>query len=151
MTKRQTIQIRISESDKNKIDKYVGLLQENDPSYSMTSLIMDALENYYSEFRIEEDTEGNEKAVKGNKYVYKNNDYYQAEDVYKLSLEHKQLSDNTDITLSQEGYEKSKTQKINKLISDFLFQLAVQKKREEHQAISENENALIEELKKKLK
>lgn len=151
MTKRHTIQIRVTENDKEVIDKYVGLLQENDPSYSMTSLIMDALENYYSEFIIEEDKEGNKKAVKLNKYLYKENTYYEADDVYKLSVEHKELSKSTDDVLSLENFEKSKTRKIHKLISDFLFQLALKRKIEEHRAISENENALIEELKKKLK
>ena len=151
MTKKQTIQIRISESDKVTLDNFVGYLQQDDPSLNMTSFIMDALQNYYSEFKIEKDSNGKAKAVRGKKFVFKDNTQLDSSSIYKMSVEQRELSVVTNDRLTLENIKNFENKKIHKLIGDFLFQLAVQKKREEHQAISENEKALIEELEKEIK
>lgn len=143
MTKKQAIQIRITESDKNKLDEYVRLLQQDDPSLNMTSFIMDALENYYSEIKVEE----GKKAVKASKFVYKLSDRFTADDVYKLSLEQKELSEVRVDLVDLEEIENSRKRKVNKLTSNFLLTVALQKKVEEQKAILEEKEALLEELK----
>lgn len=143
MTKKQAIQIRITESDKNKLDKYVGLLQQDNPSLNMTSFIMDALENYYSEIKVEE----GKKVVKASKFVYRLDDSFTADDVYKLSLEQKELSEVQVDLVDLEEIENSRKRAVNKLTSNFLLTVALQKKAKEHKAILEEKEALLEELK----
>ena len=83
--------------------------------------------------------------------MFKDNTQLDSSSIYKMSVEQKELSVVTNDRLTLENIKTFENKKLHKLIADFLFQLAVQKKREEHQAISEDENALIEELKNKLK